>query len=155
MSLEVAEHLPESCAQAFVNSLTNLSKFVLFSAAIPGQQGRYHVNCQWPEYWAGFFRVRGYVPVDLIRPYIWMNENVEYWYRQNILFYIEQETLKQMPKLIQQLRDTARVLNMVHPACFIRYATPEKMSFIRTVGFLPKIAYYSALRSIKRIRSKN
>ena len=54
--LEVAEHLPERCARDFVQSLTATAPVVLFSAAIPHQPGREHVNCQWPEYWAHFSR---------------------------------------------------------------------------------------------------
>jgi len=50
VSLEVAEHLPASCAEAFVESLTNLAPVVFFSAAVPFQGGTTHVNEQWPEY---------------------------------------------------------------------------------------------------------
>src|SRR5271166_1264394 len=39
VSLEVAEHLPESRAVSFVGDLTRLAPVVLFSAAIPGQGG--------------------------------------------------------------------------------------------------------------------
>src|SRR3546814_3871891 len=42
ISLEVAEHLPAARAETFVQTLTSLSDFVLFSAAIPGQGGRNH-----------------------------------------------------------------------------------------------------------------
>ena len=47
--LEVAEHLPAHCARDFVQSLTATAPVVLFSAAIPHQPGRQHVNCQWPD----------------------------------------------------------------------------------------------------------
>src|SRR5262245_44009168 len=40
VSLEVAEHLPPSCADAFVESLTRLGPLLLFSAAAPYQGGR-------------------------------------------------------------------------------------------------------------------
>src|SRR5207249_8602594 len=36
-ALEVAEHLPESASDDFISSLTRAARFVLFSAAIPGQ----------------------------------------------------------------------------------------------------------------------
>src|SRR5205823_14322324 len=51
ISLEVAEHLPESRATTFIKDLTRLAPVVLFSAAIPGQGGRDHVNEQWQTYW--------------------------------------------------------------------------------------------------------
>src|SRR5262245_27058351 len=64
LCLEVAEHLPASRAEGLVSDLTNLAPVVLFSAAIPLQGGVNHVNEQWPEYWAGLFRDRGFVPID-------------------------------------------------------------------------------------------
>jgi 2-polyprenyl-3-methyl-5-hydroxy-6-metoxy-1,4-benzoquinol methylase len=67
LSLEVAEHLPPECAEGFVASLVSLGEFVLFSAAIPSQGGRGHVNEQWPDYWARRFQEHGHVAIDCIR----------------------------------------------------------------------------------------
>ena len=55
VSLEVAEHLAAESAGRFVDGLATLAPAVLFSAAIPGQGGRGHVNEQWPEYWRDLF----------------------------------------------------------------------------------------------------
>ena len=60
MGLEVAEHLPESAANTYVDLLTGHAANVLFSAAIPGQGGVHHVNEQWPSYWIKKFNERGY-----------------------------------------------------------------------------------------------
>lgn len=84
LSLEVAEHLPKNAANAFVESLVTHGKTILFSAAIPGQGGQNHLNEQWPEYWMAKFAKHGYFFHDVIRPLIWENSNVDYWYRQNI-----------------------------------------------------------------------
>lgn len=84
ISLEVAEHLPESAADVFVETLTEHSKIILFSAAIPGQGGQNHLNEQWPSYWQDKFRVYGYEYYDMIRPEVWINKEVDVWYRQNI-----------------------------------------------------------------------
>src|SRR5437588_1473336 len=84
LSLEVAEHLPGSCAEDFVSSLTELGPVVLFSAAAPFQGGNHHLNEQWPEYWAELFQERNYLPVDCLRRKIWQNESVDWWYAQNI-----------------------------------------------------------------------
>ncbi len=86
-SLEVAEHLEESCADAFVQSLASHADTVLFSAAIPGQGGTHHVNEQWPSYWAEKFAHAGLKPFDVIRPTIWADRRVDCWYRQNILLF--------------------------------------------------------------------
>lgn len=48
ISIEVAEHLPPSRAESFVDTLCSASDIVLFGAAIPRQGGTGHVNerCQ-------------------------------------------------------------------------------------------------------------
>ena len=84
VSLEVAEHLPESTADEFVLTLTRHGKIILFSAAIPGQGGQNHLNEQWPVYWQKKFIEHGYKYYDLIRPKVWNNEDVDAWYKQNI-----------------------------------------------------------------------
>ena len=93
ISLEVAEHLPPGRASTFVDSLVDLSDFVLFSAAIPHQGGKNHLNEQWQDYWAGLFATRGYAVVDAIRPKIWEDDEIAFWYRQNVLLYVKRERL--------------------------------------------------------------
>src|SRR5215216_6289713 len=102
VSLEVAEHLPQECANTFVESLTRLGPVVLFSAAIPHQVGRKHINCQWPEYWAERFDEKDYVVIDCLRRKIWRNENVAKWYRQNILMFAAREHLEGLPSLSEE-----------------------------------------------------
>ncbi|HEY9783918.1 MAG TPA: methyltransferase domain-containing protein [Candidatus Obscuribacterales bacterium] len=87
MCLEVAEHLPEKDAENLVDFLCRLSDNIVFSAAIPGQDGVGHVNEQWPEYWDAFFRKRGFVAKDCLRWQIWNNPKIDWWYRQNLLVY--------------------------------------------------------------------
>jgi 2-polyprenyl-3-methyl-5-hydroxy-6-metoxy-1,4-benzoquinol methylase len=86
-SLEVAEHLDESCADLFVDSLTRHGDTVLFSAAIPGQRGAHHVNEQWPSYWTAKFARAGFKLFDVVRPEIWTDRRVDIWYRQNTLLF--------------------------------------------------------------------
>lgn len=93
ISLEVAEHLSDEHAQAFVQTLTHLSDRVLFSAAIPYQGGTNHVHENWPEYWAILFRKAGYEVVDLFRPRLWGDRRVSFWYRQNALLFVRKGSL--------------------------------------------------------------
>ena len=52
VSLEVAEHLPETAVRTYMATIGRHAKqAVLFSAAVPGQEGLHHVNCQPHEYW--------------------------------------------------------------------------------------------------------
>ena len=118
ISLEVAEHLPAACAHDFITSLTRLGPAVLFSAAIPGQFGTGHLNEQWPEYWAALFQQHGYQVIDCIRPLIWRNERVAWWYRQNIMLFASLDFLRSRPAL-QQLaaRTNGARLSRLHPQC--------------------------------------
>jgi len=87
LSLEVAEHLAESQARPFVQTLCTVSDKIIFSAAIPGQGGRHHVNEQWPAYWAHLFADCGFECHDLLRPRIWTNPRVLWYYAQNCLIF--------------------------------------------------------------------
>lgn len=93
LCLEVAEHLPAAYAEEFVMSLCRHSDRIIFSAAVPGQRGQYHVNEQWVDYWRSKFRQRGYELSDAIRPLIWDDDNVDVWYRQNMFFYTKDENI--------------------------------------------------------------
>ncbi|WP_445172690.1 glycosyltransferase [Microcoleus sp.] len=116
ISLEVAEHLPATCAENFVNSLTQLAPVILFSAAIPFQGGVEHVNEQWPQYWVYYFQKNGYAVIDGLRKKIWNNDKVEPWYAQNILIFVKQEYLSGYPRLVNEYQNTdLNQLAIVHP----------------------------------------
>src|SRR5829696_3234352 len=87
LCLEVAEHLPASAATTLLDSVARLGDAVLFSAAVPRQSGTGHLNEQWPEYWADRFAAHALLPVDLVRPHVWRDAEVAWWYRQNALLF--------------------------------------------------------------------
>lgn len=119
VSLEVAEHLPESSADEFVESLTRLGDIVLFSAAIPGQGGTGHLNEQWPDYWVSRFRRHGFLAVDALRPQIRRDSTVAWWYRQNLLFFVSDSKLDDFELLRTSLEATRPdQLAVVHPELF-------------------------------------
>jgi SAM-dependent methyltransferase len=119
-SLEVAEHLEERFADAFVESLTRHADTILFSAAIPGQGGNGHVNEQWPSYWAEKFGRLGFDLYDVVRPLIWSDPRVRIWYRQNTFFFSK----------VPIGGTPGAVTDIVHPEYWAREAGP------RTVGQL-------------------
>lgn len=51
LCLEVAEHIDESLSDDIVRKLTDIAPVIIFSAAVPGQGGHGHINCQPKEYW--------------------------------------------------------------------------------------------------------
>ena len=88
ISLETAEHLPEEAADTYVeNIVVHAADAVLFSGAVPGQEGLHHVNCQPHEYWHEKFEAHGFETLDIIRPRIPLTSYVSQWYRENIFVY--------------------------------------------------------------------
>lgn len=106
--LEVAEHIQESSTDNLIESLVKHGDMILFSAAIPGQGGQNHVNEQWPKYWQEKFKHHGFYFHDVIRPKIWSNAKVEWWYRQNI-FLVNRTAPDHLP---------FNSLEIVHPELF-------------------------------------
>ena len=119
MSLEVGEHLPAESAPFLVRSLADAAPLVLFSAAIPNQAGKSHINCQWPAYWADLFAENGYVVLDVLRLKLWNDSRIDWWYRQNIMIYACDNDFDKWPRL-KALRDPElrRPLPLVHPEMF-------------------------------------
>ncbi len=118
MSLEVAEHLPQESASAFVQSLVSLGDIILFSAAIPDQGGRHHVNEQWPGYWARLFDAHGYHALDYLRPRLWTRPELEWYYAQNLLLFVHEARLPQLSALLGPPPLLDDPLPLVHPDLF-------------------------------------
>jgi SAM-dependent methyltransferase len=162
VSLEVAEHLPSESAENFVDTLVSLGSVILFSAALPYQPGNSHLNGQWPDYWVSFFHNRGYTVCDCLRNKVWQNENVEWWYSQNIFLFVKETELEKYPLLQQEFAQCNKVpLSLVHPKLYLLQQAiyqslqesfdPNKMS-IRQAGFL----FLSVLKTfLKKSLSRN
>ena len=61
MSIEVAEHIPESRSEILVDNLCNSSKkWIFFTAAGVDQGGTGHINCQEKDFWEQKFLARGW-----------------------------------------------------------------------------------------------
>jgi SAM-dependent methyltransferase len=119
LCLEVAEHLPAEVAPVLVNSLTALAPVVVFSAAIPGQGGRGHINERWPSFWSSFFAAHRYVCFADLRWRIWADEGVEYWYRQNILCFVAEDRPDLMSRAFRgNRRSLTGPLDVVHPQLY-------------------------------------
>ncbi len=116
MSVEVAEHIPADKADQFVQALTDSAPVVLFSAAAPYQGGTSHVNEQWPEYWVEKFAARGYEVIDPLRRRIWDNSEIDWWYAQNIMFFVKTDVIHSYPALLIARATTfISQLSLVHP----------------------------------------
>ena len=119
ISLEVAEHVRPKCAKTFVANLVSLAPVVLFSAAVPGQGGVEHLNEQWPSYWAAIFREHGYRVLDLLRPLIWNDSSIAWWYRQNLLLFASEAAVIDHKDLSISM-SSSEPLPLIHPELFSR-----------------------------------
>jgi SAM-dependent methyltransferase len=113
LSLEVAEHLPESAADTFVESLVRHGDIIVFSAAIPGQIGTHHVNEQYPSYWTRKFGERSFELFDIIRPIVWHDPDVALCYKQNVLAFVRNPSAAQQS--LKAADQRALLLDVVHP----------------------------------------
>jgi SAM-dependent methyltransferase len=96
-SMEVAEHLPASIADRYIDFLCHLSSHVIMTAAIPGQGGTDHVNEQPNEYWIEKFRQRGYDYDLIITKQIrqeWKSQAVTSFYHRNLMVFHKSPSLQ-------------------------------------------------------------
>lgn len=174
ISLEVAEHLPKYHAEAFIDTLTQAAPIVLFSAAIPHQGGVNHINEQWQDYWHKLFANKNFLPCDILRNKIWLNEQVADHYAQNIILYIDESNVTNLnPAIIEGIKHTdINLLNIVHPRRYLKMAdriqnlkksnkayrqqienmqNPQYMSLSRHLSVLPILIINAICNRIKKI----
>jgi len=142
LSMEVGEHLPREKANDFIRFLTSLSDVVLFSAAIPGQGGRNHINEQWPDFWIDIFSELGYEMFDVIRPRFWDNKLVSYYYAQNAFLYIKKGSQESLVSRLVGERVQGFPTRAVHPEKFVKHANlrvgPKALLKALPAAFLEK-----------------
>jgi hypothetical protein len=142
--LEVAEHLPQKASLPIVQALTSAAQIVLFSAAIPGQPGRGHINEQWPAYWRELFERQGFRRLDPIRRHVWQDSRINWWYRQNIVLYASEaaiaksEALRVEEELAATMQD-----EWIHVGILTRYTGLRR--FLRE---LPRVTWQAIERRI-------
>jgi len=150
MSMEVAEHLPAEKAPQFVRFLCDSAPVVLFSAAVPHQGGTSHVNEQWQSYWAGLFEMYGYLGIDCIRPPVWTNPKMSYYYAQSAVLYVARAVLEDYPGLLSEYRSRgSSVMSMVHPRRWDEANSAHGLGLSRIVALLPLVALRSAIVALR------
>jgi SAM-dependent methyltransferase len=91
ISMEIAEHLPEKCADRYVSLLTSLSSQIVFTAARPGQGGTDHVNEQPASYWISKFQSQAFEHDEMLSKrwrFAWESSgSVESHCHQNLLIF--------------------------------------------------------------------
>lgn len=115
ISLEAAHYVPEERAAALVASIAALAPAVLFGAAVPEQGGGPGRNRQWPGWWAEHFARHGFRAEDWLRPLVWEDERVDWWYAQNTILYLRDG------------RESDPVRPLVHPGLLREVAQPTEV----------------------------
>jgi SAM-dependent methyltransferase len=145
MSLEVLEHLSDAAGKRVVAAMCQAAPVVLCGAAIPGQGGNAHINERWQSYWAAEFYRHGFEPWDLVRPALWQDDAVEYWYRQNAILYVHSRSGLNVPQA-----HGAMPLDVVHPANF----TGRVGELIKFRGRYDKTLKRKVGNAIRKLRGK-
>jgi SAM-dependent methyltransferase len=143
IALEMVQHIHVKDARCFIEFLTKLAPFILFSAPIPYQGGSgIHVNEQWPEYWVTLFSDNRYTPVDFIRKKIWNNERVEWWYAQNMLLFVRKDYLERIISGLKEYENCVlSPLPLVHPKLYFSKIEidAKRLSLIQLLRAFPGV----------------
>ncbi len=118
LCLEVAEHIDEEYADNLIKTLVNASNIIVFSAASPYQMGQHHVNEQWPEYWINKFLQYDFHFHDILRPAIWNDPHVDFWYKQNMFLVMHKKQLPDEINMNELRKYTFN--NIIHPDAFVK-----------------------------------
>ena len=117
ISVEVGEHIDKQYSDIYIRNLCLSSDIVLFSAALSNQGGTGHINEQPSTYWENIFTKYGYRAIDCIRPYFWNDEQIEIWYRNNCIIYMNPASFEKYFCYIPEIKYP---LNIVHPSMLKR-----------------------------------
>jgi hypothetical protein len=132
MCLEVGEHLAPPVAARCVEFLCQSANVVLWSAAIPGQGGHEHINEQYQDAWIERFASHGFAAFDLIRPRIWMDDRVSWWYQQNMLVFANDAA-----QVRHGLEPQPFMATVVHPALHDRTRDPRNFGLREILKHMP------------------
>tara|TARA_R110000824_G_scaffold374151_1_gene564655 strand:- start:109 stop:684 length:576 start_codon:yes stop_codon:yes gene_type:complete len=98
LCFEVVEHLDPETSELFIKKLCRTAPEIYFSAAVPGQVGLGHINCQPKEYWENIFNKNNYIydpeTTEEFREFImskvwidWMEKNVMVFKNYGSMYY--------------------------------------------------------------------
>lgn len=124
---EVLEHISGPASDRAIAWLCRQAPAVLFSAAIPMQGGVNHINEAWQSHWAQLFAAQGFKAYDILRPKIWRDHRIPYWYRQNIILMADEA----LGRSLDLSPTDPRFLDLVHPEL---YTSKSKRLIRRDAG---------------------
>ncbi len=119
ISFEVFEHLEMEFCIELIETMTQCSDIIIFSAAFISQRGTLHINEQYPSFWAKKFISKGFQVYDIFRPKFWGNSRVDFCYQQNMFLYINQDR-NDYVKLFEQCKlENLAFMDTMHPGIYL------------------------------------
>ena len=87
--------------------------------------------------------------MDALRPAVWNRPDVKYWYAQNMLLYVREETLSDYPALADR---PGLPLRVVHPGLYLQTVRrfPPELSAKRLVHFLGRLGRELHVSRVRR-----
>jgi len=107
--LYVIEYLPQARTSIFIKTLCNASDIIVFSTAYKMENN----HAKPLSYWAKLFSEQGFECFDIIRPYIWDNEQLDWSYRQGILVFINKTSPILNNSNLKRIQKP--VIDIIHP----------------------------------------
>lgn len=150
--LEVAEHIPTACSAELVKNIVRHGYLILFSAAVPGQGGESHINEQPYEYWRDLFAKNGYRLFDFVRSHITDNQEVEPWYRYNLMLFAHDSIVEHLPTNITRTRvaDDSKIPDVSPPIYRIQKSLLRRLPN----SVVSKIAVWKHHRVVKTLQQQ-
>ena len=75
-------------------------------------------------FWKLLFEAQGFSRLDVVRPRIWRDPRILYWYRQNLYLFVSPEAVKTLPRPTENGEGPLEAdLELIHPAILGRYQT--------------------------------
>jgi methyltransferase family protein len=116
--LETADQLSADAAVPLVKTLCAAADWVLFSAALPFQEGNTHAGENWMEYWAGLFSREKFLCYDILRSVFWHDRDIAFYLRQNTCLYVRRGAQNALSA--HGFGSTVRPPSLIHPELFLK-----------------------------------
>ncbi len=156
LCLEVAEHLSEKASDTLVANLISMGDIIIFSAATFKQGGQNHINEQHISYWVTKFKNKGFIFYDVLRDKFWNENNIEWWYRQNMFVVMHQKI--DPGKFNFYKKDLTTINEYIHPILFEIHVHDKEIAqskYQKTVeGRAPAKLYMQIIKNMFRFRLK-
>ncbi|MCC5833745.1 MAG: class I SAM-dependent methyltransferase [Opitutales bacterium] len=89
--VECLEHLSPDAAERVFELLCSSASALLFSAALPRQDGVGHINGRWSAHWRRRLLDNGFVEMTDFKRKILFDSSIPYYLRQNLSLYIKKD----------------------------------------------------------------